>query len=99
LFSLADEISLIDIEDIEKGVTLKDGYKTAPCKVNLTDSKNGKITLIEGKYHEIKRIFASKGNKVTFLKRISFGGINLDENLNLGECRPLTKSEIELFTK
>ena len=99
LFSLADEISLIDIEDIEKGVTLKDGYKTAPCKVNLTDSKNGKITLIEGKYHEIKRIFASKGNKVTFLKRISFGGINLDENLNLGECRPLTKPEIELFIK
>ena len=99
LFTLADEIEKGDVEDIEKGVTLKDGYVTAPCKVSLSDNKNGKITLTEGKYHEIKRIFASKGNKVVFLKRISFGGIYLDQTLKEGECRLLTQSEIELFTK
>ena len=99
LFTLADEILSEDIAEIEKGVLLKDGYKTAPCKVRMSDDKNGKITLTEGKYHEIKRIFASRGNKVVFLKRISFGGIYLDENLESGACRLLTDSEIEKFTK
>jgi 16S rRNA U516 pseudouridylate synthase RsuA-like enzyme len=57
------------------------------------------ITLTEGKYHEIKRIFGSLGNKITFLKRISFAGIMLDESLEEGEARYLTTKEENLFTK
>ena len=48
---------------------------------------------------EIKRIFGAKNNRITLLKRISFAGIYLDDALNDGECRYLTESEEQLFTK
>ncbi len=98
-FETADDYTDRDIINIEKGVTLKDGYTTAPSKVKRITEKSGEITLTEGKYHEIKRIFGSLGNKITYLKRISFAGILLDENLNEGEARYLTKTEQDLFTK
>ena len=65
----------------------------------MITKNSGYITLTEGKYHEIKRIFGSLGNKVTYLKRISFGGIELDKALQEGEARYLTKQEEELFAK
>lgn len=98
-FEVAEAVSESDVIKIENGVLLKDGYTTKPCKLKLLTEKSGEITLTEGKYHEIKRIFGSLSNKITYLKRISFAGITLDENLDYGECRYLTKEEIELFTK
>lgn len=98
-FETADEYSNEDIFSIEKGVTLKDGYTTKPTKVKRITKTSGEITLTEGKYHEIKRIFGSLGNKITFLKRISFAGIMLDESLEEGEARYLTTKEENLFTK
>lgn len=99
IFKTAEVVTEEDISKIEKGVTLKDGYTTMPCKVKLTSETEGVITLVEGKYHEIKRIFGSLGNKITYLKRISFAGICLDESLSDGECRYLTAKEEQLFTK
>ena len=96
-FKLADPINQSKILEIEKGVTLKDGYTTKPCIINMNDSLSGIITLTEGKYHEIRRIFASKGNLVTYLQRISFGSIKLDKNLKEGEFRFLNSNEISLF--
>ena len=96
-FKTAQDVLEEDILQIEKGVTLKDGYTTQPAKVKLTSKTSGIITLTEGKYHEIKRIFASLHNKIIFLKRISFSKIKLDCNLKLGEARYLTDAEIELF--
>ena len=98
-FEVADPVSEDVRLSIEKGVLLKDGYVTKPCKVKLLTDKSGEITLTEGKYHEIKRIFGAKSNKITYLKRISFAGIILDKNLKEGECRYLTDSEIKLFTE
>ncbi|MBO5926291.1 MAG: rRNA pseudouridine synthase [Clostridia bacterium] len=98
-FETAEAVSNLDAEKIEKGVLLKDGYITAPSKVKLLTDKSGEITLTEGKYHEIKRIFGSLGNKITFLKRISFADIKLDESLAYGEARYLTEKERGLFTK
>ncbi len=98
-FETADEYSDSDLLNIEKGVLLKDGYITAPAKVKRISKNAGEITLTEGKYHEIKRIFGSLGNKITYLKRISFAGIKLDSNLLEGEARHLTKEEQDLFTK
>lgn len=98
-FETAEEVSSEVVKEIESGVLLKDGYKTLPCKVKMLTQTSGEITLIEGKYHEIKRIFGAKGNKITYLKRISFGGIILDNNLSEGSCRYLTKEEQELFIK
>lgn len=55
------------------------------------------ITICEGRYHQIKRMFASTGNKVVSLRRIKIGGLLLDEKLAEGECRELTKEELELI--
>lgn len=98
-FETAEEVSNEVVLEIESGVLLKDGYKTLPCKIKMLSKTSGEITLVEGKYHEIKRIFGAKGNKITYLKRISFGGIILDNNLQEGSCRYLTELEEELFVK
>lgn len=97
-FEIIAPISDDKIKNIEKGVKLRDGYTTKPCKVIMHSEKSGIITLTEGKYHEIKRLFASQGNLITYLKRISFGSINLDPNLKEGEYRLLTNEEASLFT-
>ena len=55
------------------------------------------ITVYEGKYHEIKRLFAELGNKVTYLKRLSMNKLKLDENLEPGTYRELTQEELELL--
>ena len=57
------------------------------------DRCSGIITLTEGKYHQIKRMIASTGNKVTSLERISFADIPLDRSLSRGEYRLLTEEE------
>ncbi len=98
-FQTIDQVLPSVVLEIEKGVTLKDGYTTKPCKIKMITSNSGEITLTEGKYHEIKRIFGAKNNKITYLKRISFAGIKLDEDLIEGESRLLTSEEIKLFTE
>ncbi len=97
LFECADPISEAETERLMRGVELADGYKTMSCDIKLTSEKSGSITLKEGKYHQIKRMFASGGNKVTYLKRISFGRIMLDQTLEEGQWRYLTDDEEELF--
>ncbi len=79
-----------------EGVTLADGYECKSAGLSLDESrKSGIITLTEGKYHQIKRMIASFSNKVTYLERISFGGIPLDATLSRGEWRYLTDAEAE----
>ena len=80
------------------GVDLDDGYHTLPAKVRYEGNKIGYITLTEGKYHQIKRMFAAVGNKITYLERVSFGGVVLDESLERGEYRYLTEEEVKLLT-
>ena len=98
-FETDDIVTESVVNQIESGVTLKDGYTTKPCKVKLLSDNSGEITLTEGKYHEIKRIFGAKNNRITYLKRIAFAGIQLDDNLSEGESRLLTEEEIKLFTE
>ena len=81
-----------------KSVTLADGYE---CKsatlVCDPDRLGGYITLTEGKYHQIKRMVAATDNRVTYLERVSFGGIRLDPALERGQWRLLTDREIALL--
>ncbi|MBR3875882.1 MAG: rRNA pseudouridine synthase [Clostridia bacterium] len=82
--------------DFERGITLADGYECKPAELYLDETRRaGRIVLTEGKYHQIKRMIASRSNRVTSLERISFGGILLDSALSRGEWRYLTKEEIE----
>ena len=96
-FKLAQPVKTEDIEHLEKGITLLDGYETKPCKINMLNQTHGHITLIEGKYHQIKRMFGAVNNKIIFLKRISFSTIKLDPTLEEGQFRELTESEKQVF--
>lgn len=83
-------------EKIREGIILDDGYKCLPGEFETgSDSQNNEVflTIQEGKFHQVKRMFESLGNKVTFLERISFGGIVLPEDLPRGEYRHLTDEE------
>ena len=85
-------------QEFRDGVTLADGYECKSAKIELhPDRMGGKITLTEGKYHQIKRMVAAQDNRVMSLERISFGGIMLDESLARGQWRYLTKDEISLL--
>ena len=63
----------------------------------LKDNKEAFITIQEGKFHQVKRMFAAVGKEVQYLKRISMGPIVLDDSLHVGECRRLTEEEINLL--
>lgn len=86
---------------LENGAVLSDGTECMDARVEITDEegKQVKITIREGKYHQIKRMFASVGNEVVFLKRIAMGGLPLDESLGEAECREITVKELEMIEK
>jgi len=79
-------------EQLEHGIKLND-FTSKPCKVATDDSTHGAITVTEGKYHQIKRMFHAVGSEITFLERVTFAGIELDRSLNRGEWRELTEDE------
>ena len=98
LFTVIDPYSNEDKEAIENGITLADGYTTKPCVIERIDATSGFITLTEGKYHEIKRLFGARSNKIIKLERISFSEIYLGD-LPLGQYRHLTEEEEKIFIK
>lgn len=93
------------VEDVhtkifQEGVTLDDGYKTLPAYLNILESgtiSKIELTIQEGKYHQVKRMFEALSMKVIFLKRISMGELKLDTSLDAGEYRELTEEEINLL--
>ncbi len=93
-FECAEELPDFAVERFAEGVTLADGYECKKAGLILNeDRRSGIITLTEGKYHQIKRMIASFGNAVTYLKRISFATIPLDDSLSEGEWRFLDADE------
>ena len=89
-----------DIKAFENGVILDDGYETMPAQLNILKSDEQseiELTIHEGKFHQVKRMFESVGKKVVYLKRLSMGKLKLDESLNLGEYRELTDEEVKLI--
>lgn len=99
-FECAHPLSDTDMKNLEAGITLDDGYVTKDASISLNGNKtSGEITITEGKYHQIKRMFEAVANKITYLERISFGSIKLDENLARGDWRELTPEEEALFKR
>jgi len=85
------------IDEFAKGVTLDDGYHTMPAKLEILSSGEEseiKVTIMEGKFHQVKRMFAAFGLEVTYLKRLRMGTLVLDESLELGDYRELTEEEL-----
>lgn len=98
LVHLDSPVSEEDIDSLEKGVTLDDGYVTRPAKVERIEGKEAdtvRITIHEGKFHQVKRMFQTRGKKVIRLKRERIGPLYLDETLDLGTYRELTEDELQ----
>lgn len=84
---------------IETNCVLDDGYKCMPARFIDLGNNEAHMIIKEGKFHQVKRMMESVGCSVTYLKRISFGALTLDETLEEGSYRHLTKDEIELINR
>ena len=82
------------IKCLEEGVLIGENEKTRPAQVMPQGKNECCITITEGKYHQIKRMFRAVGNKVVYLKRLSMGSLALDETLAEGQIRELTPKEV-----
>ncbi len=83
-------------EAFRAGPTLADGTRCQPAHLTVLEEGDNplvEVIIYEGKYHQIKRMFAAVGCHVEWLKRVKMGGLSLDESLAEGECRPLTPEE------
>ena len=100
-FAVIDrEVTEEDVLAFQEGVTLDDGYVTKPGKLKILKSgirSDIELTITEGKFHQVKRMFEAVGKKVVYLQRISMGPLKLDETLELGEYRELTEEEITML--
>lgn len=91
-----------DTTKFKEGITLDDGELCKSATLEILESNEISkcyVTICEGKFHQVKRMFESVNKKVIYLKRITFGNIHLDNNLNLGEYRKLTEEEINILKK
>ncbi len=86
-----------DCELLCRGVDIGEKSSTQPAKLSLTSERSGEITVTEGKFHQIKRMFQAVCNKITYLERVRFADIPLDASLARGEWRELSPTEIALI--
>lgn len=94
------KVTEADQAAFSSGVQLDDGYKTIPAELEIVHSgeiSEVKLTIFEGKFHQVKRMFEATGKKVTYLKRLAMGDLLLDPGLGLGEYRELTIAELKLL--
>ncbi|MGJ7912883.1 pseudouridine synthase [Neobacillus sp. LXY-1] len=100
-FAVIDgEVTEDDVTAFARGVVLDDGYETKPGELKILKSgirSDIELTITEGKFHQVKRMFQAVGKRVVYLQRISMGPLQLDETLELGEYRELTDEEMELL--
>lgn len=110
---LSAPLSDADIKRLSEGVEIGDEKPTLPCRIERAQAKNGeadgerkpegapgiRISIREGRYHQIKRMMEACKNEVLYLKRLSMGPLSLDEKLAPGEYRELTEEELELLSK
>ena len=76
-------------EDNEQGFTCQ------PAQIKWLDASTAHLTIYEGKYHQVKRMFSAVGNKIIYLKRISMGHLQLDKSLELGQYKELYDEDLE----
>ena len=93
-----DDLKPEDVIAFEKGIQLKD-FTALPAQLDIEDARFARVTVFEGKYHQVKRMFIACGNAVVKLHRATFGPLQLDQNLLPGMFRELTEDEVNsLYT-
>lgn len=101
LAHIEGELTTENMASLEGGIEIQDGkgvsFVTQPARVKLVNEAEVEIEICEGKFHQVRRMFASVGCKVIYLKRLAIGGLELDPYLELGECRELTELECALI--
>jgi ribosomal small subunit pseudouridine synthase A len=98
LVTLADPVEANYVQACAEGILLR-GEKepTKPATLEILDDYNVNLTISEGRYHQVKRMFAALGNKVVGLHRWKIGALVLDDSLAEGEYRALTAEEVAYF--
>lgn len=91
---LAHPVDAMYVPAFQAGLVLSDGTKTLPARFESIDEYSAYLTIQEGKFHQVKRMFLVLDNQVLYLKRISFGNLYLEDDLQVGQFRPLTAEEI-----
>lgn len=98
LVTLADPVEAFYTQQLAEGILLRGEKEPClPAKMEILDDYNVNLTISEGRYHQVKRMFAALGNKVEALHRWRIGDIVLDESLEEGEYRGLSDEEIGSF--
>ena len=98
LVTLADPVEAFYAQQLAEGILLRGEKESClPAKMEILDDYNVNLTISEGRYHQVKRMFAALGNKVEALHRWRIGDIVLDESLEEGEYRALSDKEIGSF--
>ena len=91
------------IQKFKDGIVFLDGTTCKPAQLEILSSSptesHASITISEGKFHQVKKMFLSVGVKVTSLKRVQFGDFTLDPELSEGQFRSLNPEELELIKK
>lgn len=100
-----------DVKKMEQGVDIGEEKRTLPARLEIIRAVDGSsaqsgeafseiyLTICEGKFHQVKRMMEAVGKKVLYLKRISMGPLVLPDDLEKGQCRPLTEAEIASLKK
>lgn len=102
LAKIRGKVTEEDVDAFKSGIELADGYVTKSATLEIIKSdyiSDVKVIISEGKYHQIRRMFAALNKKVLELKRIQIGSLKLDSNLKHGEYRELTEEELEQLKK
>lgn len=84
-----------ELQPLLDGIELRDGTRCLPAEVRILGEKTVEIRIVEGKYHQIKRMFAAAGNRVMALRRTAMGDLPLDPALVPGQCREITEDELK----
>ena len=88
-----------DIRKFEEGISFDDETQYLGAKCKMIGDRLAEVKIVEGKYHQIKRMFLSVGNRVLELKRTKIGDLPLDETLKEGEARYISPEELDMITK
>lgn len=86
------------VEMTKNGLDIGEGEVSKPAKLEIISDNEILLTIHEGKFHQVKRMVKALGGEVTYLKRVAFGGLKLDDlKLNKGESRKITEIEMEML--
>lgn len=94
-------LTATDVAQFAQGIRFPDGTECLPAQLHVLHVAEraswARVTIAEGKFHQVKKMFLCVGKKVVFLKRVSFGPLNLPSDLAIGQVRSLTTEELQLL--